>query len=148
MNIENEYQQINTEIDYFPEEEDENNNNLQKSEQASSSLNCMKKDEAGNVIVDKYVLQEIIKEYQQFADQKDKLIGVIKENNKKMLDIIDLIKFPSLEKYLCDNSNDNLKSNLKYVNQFKCELCNYFVCNTKKSLSAHQRGCKKYVGSF
>jgi hypothetical protein len=108
----------------------------------------MKKDEFDNVIVDKYVLEEIVKEYQQYSAQKDKLIGVIKENYKLMLNVVETMNLPTLEKYLCDNSTPDFKSGLIYENQFKCELCGYFICNSKKSLSAHQRGCKKYVGSL
>lgn len=108
----------------------------------------MKKDEFDNVIVDKYVLEEIVKEYQQYSAQKDKLIGLIKENYKLMLNVVETMNLPTLEKYLCDNSTPDFKSGLIYENQFKCELCGYFICNSKKSLSAHQRGCKKYVGSL
>jgi hypothetical protein len=92
--------------------------------------------------ISKDVLEEINREYQEFAVQKDSLIGVIKDSNKKMLQQVDDMKFPSIEKYLSTKfaSTANIT---KLSNQYRCELCSNFVANSIKSLSAHKRACSK-----
>ena len=87
------------------------------------------------------LLEDINRDFQNFAIQKDTLIGIIKDTNKKALLQIDELKFPSLEKYL-STQFASIANITKFTNQYKCELCNLYLCNTKKSLSAHQRGCK------
>lgn len=94
--------------------------------------------------INKYVLHEINKEYQGFAQNKDALIGVLKENEKQAFQLLNEMKMPYLEKYIYETCDTEVSTKLQVVNQFKCELCNYYICNTKKALSAHQRGCKRY----
>jgi hypothetical protein len=99
--------------------------------------------------INKYILSEITKEYQQFLNTKDFLIGKVKEEFKKTMDQLTDLSFPCLEKCLIDNfSEPKVFEKIKYVNQLKCELCNFYTCNNKRSLSSHQRGCKKYAGSL
>ena len=95
--------------------------------------------------INKYVLHEINKEYQGFAQNKDALIGVLKENEKQAFQLLNKMKMPYLEKYIYETCDTEISTKLQVVNQFKCELCNYYICNTKKALSAHQRGCKRYT---
>lgn len=95
--------------------------------------------------INKYVLHEINKEYQGFAQNKDVLIGVLKENEKQAFQLLNEMKMPYLEKYIYETCDTEISTKLQVVNQFKCELCNYYICNTKKALSAHQRGCKRYT---
>lgn len=89
-------------------------------------------------IIPTEVLNDIYKEYQHFVTQRDSLISIIKESNKKMLSTVDELKFTCLNKYL----------SLKYAtqtvlkNSFPCDICKKFVGTTKQSLSAHKRGCK------
>jgi hypothetical protein len=110
--------------------------------------NCLKtgmtEDEKTEVIkINKYVLHEINKEYQEFVRNKDALIGVLKENGKHSFSLVNGMKMPYLEKYICETCDTELSTKLQVVNQFKCDVCNYYICNTKKALSAHQRGCKR-----
>ena len=118
-------------------------------EKNSLKAPCLNKFEGNKVnsppINECYILQEINKEYREVLKNRDILIGILKENNKQSSNLIDNMKMPCLEKYMGDMG---LNLNVQLVNQFKCELCNYYVCNTKKALSSHQRGCKKYVGSL
>ena len=92
--------------------------------------------------ISKEVLEEINREFQAFATQKDSLIGVIKDSNRKMLQQVDEMKFPSIEKYLSTKyaSTANIT---KLTNQYRCEICNVFIANSIKSMSAHKRGCLK-----
>ena len=83
------------------------------------------------------ILEEINKEYQNFAIQKDNLIGILKEANKKSISQVEELKFPNLERYL-SNKFASTANVTKLNNQFKCDICN-FITNTVKSLSAHKR---------
>ena len=97
--------------------------------------------EGEEINISKDILEDINNEYQEFALKKDSLIGLTKEYSKKSLSQLEDMKFPSLEKYLATHFASALKTN-KLNNQYVCEICNIYVCSTKKSLSAHQRGCK------
>jgi len=101
-----------------------------------------------NMIINRYVLDEINKEYQEFYRNRDNLIGLFKEIEKQTINLLDVMRMPFLEKYIRENCDVRINTKLQTTNQFKCELCNFYIGITKKSLSAHQRGCKKYVGSL
>ena len=98
----------------------------------------LNEEEESNVIT-KELLDEINQEYQNFISQKDVLLNVFKDYQKKILSTIEDLKFPNLDKYL----------STKYASVKKqchvCDICNIFEAPNKKSLSAHQRGCKKTV---
>ena len=86
--------------------------------------------------IPKNVLDDINKEYQLFISQKEALIGIYKDCQKKVLTQIDELRFPCLDKYL----------STKYTSQpqkhgFKCDLCKAFNANNLKALAAHKRGC-------
>jgi len=88
--------------------------------------------------IPKSILDDINKEYQLFISQKEAVINVYKDCQKKVLSQIDEIRFPCLEKYL----------STKYTNPiqkqgFKCELCKCFNANNLKALAAHKRGCAR-----
>jgi len=88
--------------------------------------------------IPKTVLDEINKEYQLFISQKEALINLYKDCQKKVLSQIDEIRFPSLDKYL----------STKYTNTvqkpgFKCDMCKSFNANNLKALAAHKRGCAR-----
>lgn len=88
--------------------------------------------------ISKAVLDEINKEYQLFISQKEALINLYKDCQKKVLSQIDEIRFPCLDKYL----------STKYTNTvqkpgFKCDMCKAFNANNLKALAAHKRGCAR-----
>lgn len=87
--------------------------------------------------IPKEILNEINREYQTFICQKDSIITLLKETNKKLLSLIDDIKFPSLDKYLATRYSSTKKQG------FICDLCNTFSVNTLKGLAAHKRGCQR-----
>jgi uncharacterized protein YfkK (UPF0435 family) len=91
--------------------------------------------------ISKSVLDEINKEYQLFISQKEALINLYKDCQKKVLSQIDEIRFPCLDKYL----------STKYTNTvqkpgFKCDMCKAFNANNLKALAAHKRGCARKMG--
>tara|TARA_B110000967_G_scaffold184697_1_gene204355 strand:- start:14057 stop:15493 length:1437 start_codon:yes stop_codon:yes gene_type:complete len=92
-------------------------------------------DENNNI--SKEMLDDINEEYQNFINQRELLITVLKDFQKKMTTQIESLKLPALDKYL----------EPKYANVrqkgIMCNICNVFSASSKQSLSAHQRGCKK-----
>jgi hypothetical protein len=83
------------------------------------------------------MLNEINEEYQAFITQKETLLMILKDFQKKMTAQIEDVQFPVLDKYLSQK--------YAYVKSrnFVCDICNVFECNSKQSLSAHKRGCSK-----
>jgi hypothetical protein len=98
--------------------------------------------------INKYVLEDIMKENYQNAVCTDTIVGLLKENTSKILELLEKNKSTSLEQYLKTVKCSSSFNLAPLKNQYKCELCNYFITTNKRALSAHQRGCKKYVGSL
>ena len=86
--------------------------------------------------IDKEVLEEINKEYQFFMSQKEIIINVLKETQKKVFNHLDDIKFPSLDKFLSTKFGAPV-----HKQGLKCDLCKNFNANNLKALAAHKRGC-------
>jgi hypothetical protein len=87
--------------------------------------------------IPKEVLDDINREYQGFVANKETLVELIKESNKKILSQINDISFPSLDKYLSTRYSTHKKQG------FVCDLCNNFTVPTLKGLAAHKRGCNR-----
>jgi hypothetical protein len=79
--------------------------------------------------VSKEVLAEINAEFARFVLQKEAIIAVVKDCQKKIIDEIKNISFPSLEKYL--SSSDQIT--------YTCDVCNRFTTQSKKALASHKR---------
>jgi hypothetical protein len=90
-----------------------------------------------NNTISKEILDDINAEYQVFIQNKETMMTVLRDFNKKMSSQIEDIKFPELDKYL-SQKYAFVKSRC-----FTCELCNTFTAGSKQSLSAHKRGCVK-----
>jgi hypothetical protein len=86
--------------------------------------------------VSKEVLAEINAEFARFVVQKEAVITVVKDCQKKIIDEIKNISFPSLEKYL--SSSDQIT--------YTCDVCNRFTTQSKKALASHKRtkDCKAH----
>ena len=102
----------------------------------SVKLQDLNMDDENNTI-SKEVLDDINIEYQAFIHQKEMMLTLLKDYNKKMTAQIEDIKLPCLDKYLSH------KYAYVKTNCFVCDLCNIFNATTKQSLSAHKRGCIK-----
>ena len=79
--------------------------------------------------VSKEVLAEINAEFARFVVQKEAVITVVKDCQKKIIDEIKNISLPSLEKYL--SSSDQIT--------YTCDVCNRFTTQSKKALASHKR---------
>lgn len=90
----------------------------------------------GDFTIQKSILDDINKEYQLFLTQKEAVITLYKDCQKKVLSQFDEIRFPCLDKYL---STKFVSQPLKHGH--KCDLCKSFNANNLKALAAHKRGC-------
>lgn len=86
--------------------------------------------------IPKNILDDINKEYQLFISQKEALVSLYKDCQKKVLSQIDEIRFPNLDKYLSTKYTVQIQKH-----GFKCDLCKCFNANNLKALAAHKRGC-------
>jgi len=86
--------------------------------------------------IPKDVLDTINSEYYLFMTQKNAVIELFKENQKKVISQMDELRFPCLEKFLSGKFAAPIqKAGLK------CDLCKGFTANNLKALAAHKRGC-------
>jgi hypothetical protein len=100
--------------------------------------NIIKPD--NDISISKQTIDDINKEYSKFIEKKTTIIESCKDFNKKILAQVDDIKFPCLSKILSNNCGNILNDENNII---ICNLCNKFKATSNKSLSAHQRGCKK-----
>jgi len=102
----------------------------------SSKIEDFSQDDETNVI-SKELLDNINSEYQKYIAQKENMIVLLRDFQKKMVLQIEDLKFPELDKYLSQK--------YAYVKNscFVCDLCNAFTASSRQSLSAHKRGCVK-----
>lgn len=96
-------------------------------------------DEDTNVI-SKEMLDDINDEFHRYVNQRDGLVMVLRDFNKKMTSQIEDIQFPTLDKYL-SQKYASVKARC-----LVCDLCGDFIARNKQSLSAHKRGCAKTNG--
>lgn len=105
----------------------------------SNKLNDIKQD-VQQIYIPKEILDDINKEYSSFIERKSAIIDILKDFHKKITYQIDDIKFPSLSKYITSKYGSILNNDNQLI---LCNICNNFEATNNKSLSAHQRGCKK-----
>jgi hypothetical protein len=91
--------------------------------------------------ISKFVLDEINAEYNKFIMQKETIISVVKDCQKKIIDEIKNISIPALDKYLACKLGSTDKIT------YTCDACNAFVATSKKALSSHKRSkdCKHKI---
>ena len=92
--------------------------------------------------LDENVFNAICDEYNEFVQKKLMFIETFKESQKRLLSLIDEIKFPSLSKIVTSNVQTIVQCE---NNDIICNLCNKFHTTSNKSLAAHQRSCKKKI---
>jgi hypothetical protein len=97
-------------------------------------LNQIKKETNKNIITDDIMI-DINQEFQTFLNQKETLINLIRETNKKIISQITDIELPSLQKLLSSKFASTKTLDLK------CDICNKFTGSNLKSLSIHKRKC-------
>jgi len=105
-------------------------------DQLSSKMRQFKHQTDEDCTIPKEMLDTINNEYQLFLSQKNAVVDVFKESQKKVLSQIDEIRFPTLDKYLATKYSAPIQKP-----GLKCDLCKSFSANNLKALAAHKRGC-------
>jgi hypothetical protein len=89
--------------------------------------------------IEKNMLHDIYKEYEDFHRERQELIDSFKQDYKK--------KITSLQhNFKCVSLEELLSKNLMKIPKnevFKCSICNNYNAQNLKALSAHKRGCCK-----
>ncbi len=108
-------------------------------ENLSERITEFDSEEEHENVISKTILDEINQEYNYFSKQRDDIILMSKDYQKKLISQLEGLQMGTLNKYLSS----------KYANSTKvihnCTHCNEFAAPTKKSLSAHVRACKKRI---
>ena len=105
-------------------------------DQLSNKIRQFKHSGGDDCTVPKDTMDAINNEYQLFISQKNAVIEVFKESQKKVLAQVDEIRFPALDKFLATKYSAPIQKP-----GLKCDLCKSFSANNLKALAAHKRGC-------
>ena len=103
----------------------------------SERIQELDSEEEHENIISKALLDEINQEYIEFNKQRDEIILTSKDYQKRLISQLENLKMNALNKYL-----SNKYANVQKMG-YTCAHCNIFQAQTKKSLSAHVRACKK-----
>jgi hypothetical protein len=79
--------------------------------------------------------EEIIRDFNSVANQKDRIIEMIKTFSKQMQEEMDKIQMPKIKQLF-------MNSLAMSDSEFKCTFCNNYTGKNKASLSSHLRSCK------
>jgi len=93
-------------------------------------------------MINKDILEEINKEYQVFISQKEAIVTILREGQRKVISQIEEFKLPSLDKYLSTKF-----ISINHKQGFKCDICKAFNANNLKALAAHKRGCNRKLSN-
>jgi len=107
-------------------------------DQLSSKLRQYKGNNTDDCMIPKDLLDSINTEFQLFLTQKNAVIEVFKESQKKVLSQIDELRFPCLDKFLSTKYSAPIQKP-----GLKCDMCKCFTANNLKALAAHKRGCAR-----
>jgi hypothetical protein len=110
-------------------------------DQLSNKIRQFKHSGGDDCTVPKDIMDAINNEYQLFISQKNAVIEVFKESQKKVLAQVDEIRFPALDKFLATKYSAPIQKP-----GLKCDLCKSFSANNLKALAAHKRGCIRKLG--
>jgi len=103
-------------------------------------------DESNSYSIPKETIEEINDEFNKLIAQKQNIMLLVKDFQKKIALSVEEINLPSLKKFL--DMSLALPSDENCV--FPCNRCNKFVAKSKSSLAAHQKGreCLKIYNLF
>jgi hypothetical protein len=93
-------------------------------------------DETNSYTISKEVLEEINDEFNKLIAQKQNIMLLVKDFQKKITLSVEEINLPSLKKFI--DISLSLPTNETCI--FPCNKCNNFVAKSKSSLAAHQKG--------
>lgn len=105
-------------------------------DQLSNKIRQFKNIGGDDCHIPKDIMDSINNEYQLFLSQKNAVIEVFKESQKKVFAQIDELRFPTLDKFLSTKYTVTIQKP-----GLKCDLCKSSTANNLKALAAHKRGC-------
>jgi len=108
-----------------------------------SRMNEISNVNTSGVHITQDLLEKINNEYQLFISQKTAVVDLLKENQKKVINQMDEIKFPCLDKYLSTKFSAPVTTC-----GLKCDVCKNYSANNLKALAAHKRGCLRKHPNF
>jgi hypothetical protein len=108
-----------------------------------SRMNEISNVNTSGIHITKELLEKINNEYQLFISQKTAVVDLLKENQKKVINQMDEIKFPFLDKYLSTKFSAPVATC-----GLKCDVCKNYSANNLKALAAHKRGCLRKHPNF
>ena len=97
-------------------------------------------EDSDEICIPKETIDEINKEYSKYIERKSAIIDLLKDFHKKINNELDEMKFPCLSKYLVSKCGTILNNENETI---LCNICNKFEATNNRSLSAHQKGCKR-----
>jgi len=97
-------------------------------------------DETDECNISKKLLSEINEEYNKLILQKEAIINLVKDFQKKIIISIEEINLPSLPRIF--NNVLPQDKNISSSSSIICNRCSIFVAKSKSALSAHQKSCK------
>ena len=93
-------------------------------------------EETNNYSISKEVLEEINDEFNKLISQKQNIMLLVKDFQKKITLSVEEINLPSLKKFIDLSFSLPTDENCN----IPCNRCNNFVAKNKSSLAAHQKG--------
>lgn len=90
-----------------------------------------------DITLSQQTIDLINKEYQTLISKKTLLSDHLKDSYKKSISLLEDIELKTLNTFLSTHFS------FLQSNSLKCNYCNKFIGTNKKSLSVHQRKCKK-----
>lgn len=93
-------------------------------------------NETNNYSISKELVEEINDEFNKLISQKQNIMLLVKDFQKKITLSVDEINLPSLKKFIELSLNLSTDENCN----IPCNKCKKFVAKSKSSLSAHQKG--------
>jgi hypothetical protein len=93
-------------------------------------------DENNNYTISKEILEEINDEFNKLISQKQNIMLLVKDFQKKITLSVDEINLPSLKKFIELSLSLPTDENCNIA----CNRCKNFVAKSKSSLAAHQKG--------
>ena len=103
-------------------------------------------NETNSYTISKEMLEEINDEFNKLISQKQTILLLVKDFQKKITLSIEEINLPSLKKYI----ESSLSLQVDETCSIPCIRCKKFVAKSKSSLAAHQKGkeCLKIFNSI
>lgn len=103
-------------------------------------------NETNSYTISKEMLEEINDEFNKLISQKQTILLLVKDFQKKLTLSIEEINLPSLKKYI----EASLSLQVDETCSIPCIRCKKFVAKSKSSLAAHQKGkeCLKIFNSI